>query len=1165
MGFYGNITNTSKTTFQFDKIYPNRLSMDANVNNDGIFIGRYVLVEYDQNTAYPVVYIKNNNFYSSPNYEEITRIKYGQSSDQIYLNDIVQNQEEAIIKYYKCTGADNQGYAIFISVDESSNKTNYITNYQIDENHYYNVTDYTEISFKGYDSTVWVKTTINADDGLITKYVNISDMNSVVPTFAVVADAPTMNPITPHFDADSTNVYYKLHMQSPYGFRVAASEGKSDEQITWTTTTYNKETDTTTISTTEPFAGDIYYNKAGFNPNVVSKVSGDNYIKLAPTAKSGATYSHGQETNDIQEFRLHLPAIGNMMSDAWDIIHGPNRDDARTDENSSLQGRLDSFKFMADNQIPVKRAIDGTLVGTNINGNTNREIIDIKTESLHISDKTKDDAWIRTEINTNALLDEYGDEVNNNGISIHHTFTATPDTISISDKNEKHETDNGLNASVGDTLKLYTPIVDAAGHVVGKNTETVTLPYGYKYFETEGLSEAKNDLYSGEVSDEGVEDNKTTNNIANDAQANNTQDTFAINPGNKWIQTKIINVENLDGSNKDELIIAHEIHGIDLRDSDSGDNKSSHTNFNKEAGAKAEHNLTIYDWDFDNAGHITKKRKHTYTLPYGYKTIKINNSDAVTAAEISQNGKTQTADNTQDTIQFNASNKWIKLEAEEKDIIKFGHLLKTVTPTTSEATLSNETSAKVTFEVYNDTFDEAGHHNGRDTKTITMPFGYGKITGDTGSTSASATFDTLAINANDDWIATEASLDKINITHTGPVVSTFEPKSNIETPQFGSTFTIEDWYFDEKGHKHSKGTHTIQFPKGGLNDLVATGSSVLTGISMAPETGFITQTNANVGTLALTGFIDDTDTNGKTLQISSTSSINTAFKTIQNYINNLDYADESTSKFISKITQTDGKIIVERATAGTLVLGDAYAVATENKELTKQDTINSALGQLEYKLNILNSGSSKEGSVAYQIAQIVNADANDKIDKLNEIASWIVNDTTGAAKMANDIAILKNDDSTEGSVAYSIKTKIKELNQEDSAEDGQYVSAVSQTNGIIEVTRANLPTYTLTSGTTNGTIKLNGGEDVAVTGLGSAAYTNSSAYATAEQGNLANSAIQPTTEFIYQKEITETDEDTGETIIIKSEEKITIEGLITKIKDLEAEMLLLKGYHSSEA
>jgi hypothetical protein len=124
-----------------------------------------------------------------------------------------------------------------------------------------------------------------------------------------------------------------------------------------------------------------------------------------------------------------------MVSQGWDVIHGPNRDDARTDANGSLQGRLDSFKFMAGNQIPVKRAKDGTLVGTNINGNTNREITDIKTESLHISDKNKDDAWIRTEINTNALLDENGKEVGNNGISIHHTFTATADTTSTSNKN----------------------------------------------------------------------------------------------------------------------------------------------------------------------------------------------------------------------------------------------------------------------------------------------------------------------------------------------------------------------------------------------------------------------------------------------------------------------------------------------------------------------------------------------------------------------------------------------------------------------------------------------------------------------------------------------------------------------------------------------------------
>ena len=48
MGFYGNITNTSKTNFVFDKIYTNRKAMDSNISKDGIFIGRYVLIEYGQ-------------------------------------------------------------------------------------------------------------------------------------------------------------------------------------------------------------------------------------------------------------------------------------------------------------------------------------------------------------------------------------------------------------------------------------------------------------------------------------------------------------------------------------------------------------------------------------------------------------------------------------------------------------------------------------------------------------------------------------------------------------------------------------------------------------------------------------------------------------------------------------------------------------------------------------------------------------------------------------------------------------------------------------------------------------------------------------------------------------------------------------------------------------
>ncbi len=63
------------------------------------------------------------------------------------------------------------------------------------------------------------------------------------------------------------------------------------------------------------------------------------------------------------------------------------------------------------------------------------------------------------------------------------------------------------------------------------------------------------------------------------------------------------------------------------------------------------------------------------------------------------------------------------------------------------------------------------------------------------------------------------------------------------------------------------------------------------------------------------------------------------------------------------------------------------------------------------------------------------------------------------------------------------------LNYTDTAVADQYVSAVSQTNGVIKVTRAELPKYTLTTGDANGTVKFNG-TDVAVKGLGTAAYKN---------------------------------------------------------------------------
>ena len=50
--FFGNIQNAERTQLRFDKIYPNRKAMEDGLKNgDGVFVGRFVLIEYDDNVS----------------------------------------------------------------------------------------------------------------------------------------------------------------------------------------------------------------------------------------------------------------------------------------------------------------------------------------------------------------------------------------------------------------------------------------------------------------------------------------------------------------------------------------------------------------------------------------------------------------------------------------------------------------------------------------------------------------------------------------------------------------------------------------------------------------------------------------------------------------------------------------------------------------------------------------------------------------------------------------------------------------------------------------------------------------------------------------------------------------------------------------------------------
>lgn len=155
-------------------------------------------------------------------------------------------------------------------------------------------------------------------------------------------------------------------------------------------------------------------------------------------------------------------------------------------------------------------------------------------------------------------------------------------------------------------------------------------------------------------------------------------------------------------------------------------------------------------------------------------------------------------------------------------------------------------------------------------------------------------------------------------------------------------------------------------------------------------------------------------------------------------------------------------------------------------------------------------------------------------DTLKELQSYIKSDVADAAKFTQDIATAQSTASgaqtavealtakvdkitlsnlggvTENTVNSKIDAAIQGLDHTDSG-SGNYVTAVSQTDGKVTVTYGTLPTYTLTSGDNNGQVKFNN-TNVSVTGLGTAAYADTGAFATAAQGVKAeNAAPQSTT------------------------------------------------------
>lgn len=172
-----------------------------------------------------------------------------------------------------------------------------------------------------------------------------------------------------------------------------------------------------------------------------------------------------------------------------------------------------------------------------------------------------------------------------------------------------------------------------------------------------------------------------------------------------------------------------------------------------------------------------------------------------------------------------------------------------------------------------------------------------------------------------------------------------------------------------------------------------------------------------------------------------------------------------------------------------------------------------AVAYLESNANTSGSGVDSTGLTPPAVAMKVGAATGDK--KFSEL-EWIqavAGDVYSWAKAATKPTYKASEiQELESFIAGEIQDTNTIYKIEDASTDENYVYNLfsKEIDGEWSATPVSVITVhkdTLVSGSANGTVAFNGA-DVAVTGLKSAAYTEASAYATAAQGALADSALQ---------------------------------------------------------
>lgn len=632
----------------------------------------------------------------------------------------------------------------------------------------------------------------------------------------------------------------------------------------------------------------------------------NNKIKHIPPSVSLATRDVGFTYYELVDFARKLNTIHGLILKMNQVI---DSEDTDTRDLKTIQGALNTFNdwishlgkldsqdlVIVDNYGRLTSApanVTQTDEGVNHTPGTKQDVTGIASDVFPMAENLTASGGFKNQWLTVNVDGKPTKPI----VSLRHNYQPVRDTTSNSDMNNPKK----------DTMKLYTPIVDPKGHVVGHNDHTVTLPYGFKTITTNGRSGTASGDNTG---------NPSTSNVV----ADNTQDTLGINSGNKWIRIDT-------NASADTITISHDIHTPTI-------SAKSQTDLNN----PATDSITIQDTTYDNAGHMTANQEHKYILPYGFKYITTNGRVSNNNTEnLAAQGQIA-ADNTQDTLGINSGDEWIRIITNpDSDVLTISHDVKNTSSVDGgNVSLSNEERG-TTFSITLYDFDSKNHFSKKTTTNYTLPNSYGKIAADVGTTTeASCTHDTFTLSG-DSWIKTTVSKDKVSFAHQAPQTSNLSStvEDSNKTPKLGGTFSIPKISYDSKGHVSSKTSYEITLPSLSLSGTKSGSDNVMTNLTYNKNGDTFTATFGKIGDLALTGYSTPTSV---TTDIAPTDSLNIGLGKLRYYItkevedrgsaitkevtdrnnaitaaiDDLNYADlESDEKYVSRVDESAGVINV---------------------------------------------------------------------------------------------------------------------------------------------------------------------------------------------------------------------------------------------------------------